>query len=103
MRQQIQKAKRIIFKISSSTVLDDQGRLDGPVLHRLAALWAQLHREGRDIVIVSSGAIGLGWPVPALPQPVHPEYRAPPPSATQIDGVNAYVFEASHYRWPSFF
>lgn len=55
-------AKRIVFKIGSSTLLDDDGNIDGAALHHLAALWSNLHREGKEIILVSSGAVALGWP-----------------------------------------
>ena len=58
----LSSAKRIVFKIGSSTLLDDMGNIDGANLHHLAALWADLHKEGKEIVIVSSGAVALGRP-----------------------------------------
>ncbi len=54
--------KRIVFKVGSSTLLDDDGQIDGTVLHHLAALWSTLHREGKELIIVSSGAVQLGRP-----------------------------------------
>ena len=62
MREEIKQAKRIVFKIGSSTLLDAESRLDGPVLHQLVALWSRLRMEGRDVLLVSSGAIAMGWP-----------------------------------------
>lgn len=61
MRDQLKHAKRIVFKIGTSTLVDSQGRLDGAVLHQLVAAWSQLHQEGKDIVLVSSGAVAMGW------------------------------------------
>lgn len=55
-------AKRIIFKIGSSTLLTDTGEIDGSALHHLAAVWADLHKAGKEIIIVSSGAVALGRP-----------------------------------------
>ncbi|MDO4542891.1 MAG: glutamate 5-kinase, partial [Bacillota bacterium] len=61
MSEAVKKAKRIVFKIGSSTLMSPEGGFDGGVIHQLVALWSDLHKEGRDIILVSSGAIGLGW------------------------------------------
>ena len=58
----LSSAKRIVFKIGSSTLLDESGNIDGANLHHLAALWADLHKAGKEIIIVSSGAVALGRP-----------------------------------------
>lgn len=55
-------ANRIVFKIGSSTLLDGNGNIDGPKLHHLVALWSNLHKEGKEIILVSSGAVALGRP-----------------------------------------
>ncbi len=55
-------AKRIVFKIGSSTLLDDDNNIDGATLHHLSALWSNLHREGKELILVSSGAVALGRP-----------------------------------------
>lgn len=61
MSEAVKKAKRIVFKIGSSTLMTENGVFDGGVIHQLVALWSDLHKEGKDIILVSSGAIGLGW------------------------------------------
>ncbi|MGL4420948.1 MAG: glutamate 5-kinase [Gemmataceae bacterium] len=50
----------IVVKVGTNVLADDQGRLDR---HRIQNLADQLHRlraPGRDVVLVSSGAIGAG-------------------------------------------
>lgn len=61
MSEVVKNARRIVFKIGSSTLMSDQGGFDGGVIHQLVALWSDLHQDGKDIILVSSGAIGLGW------------------------------------------
>lgn len=61
MRAEIRDAKRIVFKIGTSTLVDERGTLDGPVLHQLVALWSTLRKAGKDILLVSSGAVAMGW------------------------------------------
>lgn len=57
----IKNARRIVFKIGSSTLMQGKREFDGITIHRLTALWSSLHNEGKDIILVTSGAIGLGW------------------------------------------
>jgi glutamate 5-kinase len=54
-REQLRRARRLIVKIGSRTLAGD-----GAVYHRLAAALAGAQKEGRAIVVVSSGAIALG-------------------------------------------
>lgn len=62
MNDVLAKAKRIVFKIGSSTLLDETGHIDGSGLHHLVALWSNLHKDGKEIILVSSGAVALGRP-----------------------------------------
>jgi glutamate 5-kinase len=60
--------RRIVVKVGSSLLVDaDAGRLQHAWLEALAEDIAALHREGRDILVVSSGAIALGRSVLKLP------------------------------------
>jgi len=59
-RQKLRTARRIVIKLGTSTVTDAQGgvcaeRVD-PIVRSIAALM----RERRQVVLVSSGAVGLG-------------------------------------------
>jgi glutamate 5-kinase len=59
--------RRIVVKVGSSLLVDSKGgRLDHEWLAALAQDIAQLHRDGRDMLVVSSGAIALGHAVLAL-------------------------------------
>ena len=54
-------ARRVVVKIGSSLFVDaDTGRLDTPWLEGLATDVADLHEAGKEVVIVSSGAVALG-------------------------------------------
>jgi glutamate 5-kinase len=53
--------RRIVVKVGSSLLVDvDGGRVRQAWLASLADDVARLHREGRDVLVVSSGAIALG-------------------------------------------
>jgi glutamate 5-kinase len=60
--------RRIVVKVGSSLLVDGKGgRLDHDWLAALAQDIAQLHRDERDLLVVSSGAIALGRAVLGLP------------------------------------
>jgi glutamate 5-kinase len=60
--------RRIVVKVGSSLLVDARaGRLNESWLAALAADLAGLHRDQRDLIVVSSGAIALGRVVLRLP------------------------------------
>jgi glutamate 5-kinase len=63
--------RRIVVKVGSSLLVDaEAGRLKRAWLSSLAADLAQLHAQGRDMLVVSSGAIALGRRVLKLSGPL---------------------------------
>ncbi|HSV24590.1 MAG TPA: glutamate 5-kinase [Xanthobacteraceae bacterium] len=65
----IHEFRRIVVKVGSSLLIDAAaGRVRQTWLASLVDDIAALHREGRDILVVSSGAIALGRSVLRLPK-----------------------------------
>jgi glutamate 5-kinase len=65
----IRDFRRIVVKVGSSLLIDaDAGRVKQAWLVSLVEDVAALHRERRDILVVSSGAIALGRSVLRLPK-----------------------------------
>ena len=61
--------RRIVVKVGSSLLVDHAaGGLKRDWLERLADDIAGLHKDGRDVLVVSSGAIALGRAVLGLPR-----------------------------------
>ena len=60
MNSVIQKAKRLIVKVGSSLVTNDGKGLDSAAIANWAAQIAQLRLLGKEVVLVSSGAIAEG-------------------------------------------
>lgn len=60
MRTAIKEAKRIIVKIGTSSLNHENGKLDLEKMERLARVLTDLNNSGKEIVLVSSGAIGAG-------------------------------------------
>ena len=56
----LKHVKRIVIKIGSGVLTSGENGLDGPLMSRLAAQVAGLRQEGREVIIVSSGAIAAG-------------------------------------------
>lgn len=56
----IQQAKRVIIKVGSSLVTNDGKGLDASAIQKWAAQIAQLRALGKEVVLVSSGAIVEG-------------------------------------------
>ncbi|MGA9876579.1 MAG: glutamate 5-kinase [Solirubrobacteraceae bacterium] len=59
--------KRVVIKLGSSIVAGDDGELRTDVLARICNVVAALHGEGKEVVIVSSGAIARGVRIMGLP------------------------------------
>ncbi|MEM6781616.1 MAG: glutamate 5-kinase [Pseudomonadota bacterium] len=61
MQKRIKNAKRIVIKIGSALLVNqDSGELHEAWLHSLAQDVSELHKQGKEIVLVSSGSIALG-------------------------------------------
>src|SRR5689334_22256405 len=60
-RPALNRFRRIVVKVGSSLLIDSEaGEVKASWLSALAADIAKLHREGREVLIVSSGSIALG-------------------------------------------
>ncbi len=56
----IQSAKRIVVKVGTSTLTHKTGLLNLRRVERLVKILSDLKNSGREIILVSSGAIGVG-------------------------------------------
>ncbi len=60
--------RRVVVKLGSSVVADSDGTLRVDVLAQICDQLARAHRDGVEVVIVTSGAIARGMRVMQLPQ-----------------------------------
>lgn len=60
MREQLSASKRIVVKVGTSTVTHRGGHLHLGRMEALVRQLADLHAEGRDVALVTSGAVGAG-------------------------------------------
>ena len=65
-RELLRTAKRIVIKVGSRVLTDGAGALDLDRIDGLAAEVARLRSAGRDVVLVSSGAVAAGRPALGL-------------------------------------
>ena len=56
----ISKKKRIVIKLGTSTLTHRTGRLNIRRMTNLVRVMADLQNSGKELIIVSSGSVGLG-------------------------------------------
>jgi glutamate 5-kinase len=59
-RDSLQSASRIVVKLGTGVLTDSRKRIDPAQLEQLVAQLAALKKSGREIVLVTSGAVGAG-------------------------------------------
>lgn len=78
MRKQLEKATRIVIKVGTSTLIYPNGNINLKAIDQLAFTLTDLKNQGKEIILVSSGAIGVGLNKLNLDQrpPTIPEQQA---------------------------
>lgn len=71
--QTIKEAKRIVIKIGSSSLMHDTGKINLGKIDLLARHLTDLKNSGKDVVLVSSGAIAVGCDHLGIPRPTKVE------------------------------
>ena len=76
---------RIVVKVGTSTLAHATGRLNVRHVEELVKVLSDLKNAGHEVLLVSSGAIGMGvwasWGCPPAP-PICPANRPQPPWAS---------------------
>lgn len=57
--EDIKRAHRIVVKIGTSTLTYETGKVNLKNIDRIARVLSDLHNQGKEIILVSSGAIGI--------------------------------------------
>lgn len=60
MRESLQHKKRIVVKIGTSSLIYPNGNINLSGIDELAFVLTDLQNQGKEIILVSSGAIGVG-------------------------------------------
>lgn len=64
----IKDKKRIVIKVGTSTLTHKTGRLNLRRVEKLVKVLADIQNSGREVILVSSGAVGLGMSKMNLPE-----------------------------------
>lgn len=59
-RKNLMEAKRIVIKVGTSTLTYDTGKINFSRIDKLARIISDLSNQGKEVILVSSGAIGVG-------------------------------------------
>ncbi|MFD1572461.1 glutamate 5-kinase [Halorubrum laminariae] len=59
-RERAAAADRVVVKVGTNSLTDDESKLDRVKLDKLVGDVMDLRREGKDVVLVSSGSVGAG-------------------------------------------
>lgn len=54
------KVKRVVVKVGTSTLVQQNGQVNLPVIDNLAFTLSALNKRGLEVILVSSGAMGVG-------------------------------------------
>lgn len=60
MRSNIKNSKRIVVKVGTSSITYDNGKLNLRQIEKLTEVLTDLSNSGKEIILVTSGAIGAG-------------------------------------------
>ncbi len=92
MRQGLKEAKRIVVKVGSSTLTYETGRLNLSRIEALVRQIVNLLNQGKEVVLVSSGAVAAG--LPALGFSEKPkDLRKKLAAASVGQGVLLHIYE----------
>lgn len=59
-RKYLKEKKKIVVKVGTSLLTYDNGKINLQRMEKLARVLADLHNSGKEVVLVSSGAVGVG-------------------------------------------
>lgn len=59
-RKKVAESKRIVIKVGTSTLMYPNGSINLKRIERLAFVLTDLRNRGKEIILVSSGAVGVG-------------------------------------------
>ena len=97
--QSLRNYKRVVIKIGSSLFATDECKLDTGLVNRIAKQIADLIKQGKEVVVVSSGAIALGMSILKLTQrPKKLEYLQAAAAIGQHELMHVYKLAFNKYK-----
>lgn len=99
-RTEINFAKRIVIKVGTSTITYENGRVNYGNIDRLCRAIADLMNAGKEVVLVTSGAIGVGIGCLKLPErPTSMRDKQAVAAVGQCELMNSYTRSFSEYSY----
>ena len=99
-RNPVNFAKRIVVKVGTSTLTYDNGKMNLGNIDRLCRSISDLMNRGKEVLLVSSGAIGVGIGYLDLKQrPTTTREKQAIASVGQCELMNAYARSFSEYSY----
>jgi len=96
---QRRKYKRVVVKIGSSLFVTDKNKLDTGLVNKFAQQISDLVKQGKEVVVVSSGAIALGMSILKLTQrPKKLEYLQAAAATGQHELMHVYKLALNKYK-----
>lgn len=99
-RMEINFAKRIVIKVGTSTITYENGKMNHGNIDRLCRAIADLMNAGKEVVLVTSGAIGVGIGCLDLPErPTSMRDKQAIAAVGQCELMNAYTRSFAEYSY----
>ena len=90
-RQELTKAKRIVIKVGTSTLNYDTGKLNISRIEHLVRELSDLANQGKEIILVSSGAVGAG--LERMKKILDQQYSRKQAMAAVGQGILMHIYE----------
>ena len=91
MREKLKKANRVVIKIGTSSLVYPNGNINFSSIDELAFVLSDLKNQNKEIILVSSGAIGVGMNKLNIPQrPVEIPQQQAVAAVGQAELMNIY-------------
>ncbi len=99
MKRNFEEVKRIVIKIGTSSLVLANGKINLEKIDQLAFVISSLTNKGREVVLVSSGAMGFGLDVLGLnKRPTKIAQQQAVSSVGQVAMMSLYSQIFSHYQ-----
>lgn len=99
IRKKLQNSKRIVIKIGTSSLMTANGKVNYQQFDRLAYVLSTLNKTGKEVVLVSSGAMGVGLDkLNMSKRPVSIPGQQAISAIGQCEMMNLYSRFFSHYN-----
>ncbi|MGT2959104.1 glutamate 5-kinase [Streptococcus bovimastitidis] len=99
MKRQFENVKRIVIKIGTSSLVQTNGKINLEKIDQLAFVIASLMNNGKEVVLVSSGAMGFGLDILKMDKrPSDLAKQQAVSSVGQVAMMSLYSQIFSHYQ-----